>query len=112
MSFSDLDFFLAMSTGDALQSPSTTATSQITGKRKRVGSIDETGNAEDDQDDGHRPRQQNQNLHDFLLDIVEILRRLVSISLFPLAGIANMLSSLPPYHPSVLANGRLIVLTI
>ncbi|MCJ1268434.1 hypothetical protein MMC22_008322 [Lobaria immixta] len=64
-----------MSTGDAPQSPLTTATSQITGKRKRVGSTDETGNAEDDQDDGHDPRKQNHNLHDFLVDIVEILRR-------------------------------------
>lgn len=83
-----------MSTGDALQSLSTTATSQITGKRKRVGSTDETGNAEDDQDDGHSPRKQNQSLDEFLVDIVEILRRLVSISLLYLAINAILLSSI------------------
>lgn len=109
MSFIDLDFFLAMSTGDALQSPSTTATPHITGKRKRVGSTDETGNAEDDQDDGHNTRKQNQNLHEFLVDIVEILRRFVFVSLLRPACNTNMRS---PWHLSVVANMRLIVLTI
>lgn len=59
-----------------------------------MGSIDETGNADDHQDDGLRPRKQNQNLHEFLVDIVEILRRCVSISLLHLASNTNMLSSL------------------
>lgn len=76
-----------MSTSDALQSPPITAISQITGKRKRVGSTDETGNVEDDQDDGHTPRKQNQNLHGFLVDIVEILRRFVSTSCFTVPAI-------------------------
>ena len=88
-----------MSTGDALQSPLTTATSQITGKRKRVGSTDESGNADDDQDDGHDPRKQNHNLQDFLVDIVEILRRFVSFPLLYLARIYKHASSLRGIFP-------------
>ncbi|MCJ1465845.1 hypothetical protein MMC07_004464 [Pseudocyphellaria aurata] len=81
-----------MSSADAQQGSSTTATSQITGKRKRVGSTDETGSAKDDQDDGDIPRQQNQNLHDFLLDIVEILRShdtTPSILDYPIASVTG-----------------------
>lgn len=64
-----------------------------------MGSTDETGNAGDDQDDGHSPRTHNQSLDEFLIDIVEILRRFVSISLLYLAINAIMLSSLRALSP-------------
>lgn len=64
-----------MSTGNALQSTSTTTTtSQITGKRKRVDSADEVENAEENQQDEKR----NDGVHEFLADVVELLRRSVT----------------------------------
>lgn len=64
-----------MSTGNALQSTSTTTTtSQITGKRKRVDSADGVENVKENQEDEKR----KEGIHDFLADVVELLRRLVT----------------------------------
>lgn len=64
-----------MSTGNALQSTSTTTTtSQITGKRKRVDSVDEVENAKENQEDEKR----KEGIHEFLADVVELLRRSVT----------------------------------
>lgn len=64
-----------MSTGNALQSTSTTTTtSQITGKRKRVDSADGVEHAKEYQEDEKR----KEDIHDFLTDVVELLRRLVT----------------------------------
>lgn len=64
-----------MSTGNALQSTSTTTTtSQITGKRKRVDSADEVENAKENQEDEKR----KEGIHEFLTDVVELLRRSVT----------------------------------
>lgn len=67
-----------MSTGNALESTSTTTTtSQITGKRKRVDSADGVENAKEYQEDEKR----KEGIHDFLTDVVELLRRLVTDSI-------------------------------
>lgn len=72
-----------MSTGNALQSTSTTTTtSQITGKRKRVDSADGVENAKENQEDEKR----GEGIHDFLADVVELLRRLVTDLLAGFAG--------------------------
>lgn len=64
-----------MSTGNALQSISTTTTtSQITGKRKRVDSADGVENAKEYQEDEKRKG----GINDFLADVVELLKRLVT----------------------------------
>lgn len=64
-----------MSTGNALQSTSTTTTtSQITGKRKRVDSADGVENAKENEEDEKR----KEGIHEFLADVVELLRRSVT----------------------------------
>lgn len=64
-----------MSTGNAQQSTSTTtSSSQITGKRKRVDSADGVENAEENQEDEKR----KEGIRDFLADVVELLRWLVT----------------------------------
>lgn len=75
-----------MSTGNALQSTSTTTTtSQITGKRKRVDSADGVENAKENQEDENR----EEGVHDFLADVVELLRRLVTDLLADFAGTSH-----------------------
>lgn len=60
----------------------TTTTSQITGKRKRVDSADGVENAKDSREDEKR----KEGIHDFLADVVELLRRLVTDLLARFAG--------------------------
>lgn len=71
-----------MSDENASQTLSTlttaTTSSQITGKRKRVESADEVVDPRDAQDGGDTPGKGSENLQEFLLDIIEVLRMFVS----------------------------------
>lgn len=50
---------------------------QLSGKRKRAGSIEEIATAEVGNDNDQSPAKLSENFHELLIDIVEILKRFV-----------------------------------